>query len=412
MGLFDRFKKEKPAKNNHVPHQHHSGQGPGKPVSGPGDTVRTTSVSRLPGLESVKHIVAVASGKGGVGKSTVSANLGLSMVKKGLKVGLLDADIYGPSQGTLFGHKGERPKNHNGQIQPLESHGLKYISMSSVLGDDAPVIWRAPMATKAVSQFLNVAWGELDVLLVDLPPGTGDIQITLAQQASLSGAIIVSTPQHVAANIAKKGLEMFRQVNIPIVGIIENMSGYTCESCGHTSHIFSDGGGEKLAKSVDVPFLGRIPLDPKVMEASDLGEPSVLKYPEAEGARSFVAATDKMVEELKRLENEVDTYQPEVAKIDEDGSLLVKWRDGFTVNLPAYDLRLSCPCASCVDENTGQRILDPKTIPMDIRVSNIRPVGRYGMSLNYTYPHDTGIFKFPRLRQLAEEKGQSESFTV
>lgn len=210
---------------------------------GPGEGAQDIHLKQtLPGLSQVKHVIAVASGKGGVGKSTIAAALSVSLKERGHKVGLLDADIYGPSQCQIFGVPlDQRPKGHNGQILPLEFHGVKFMSMGVLLGNDSPVIWRAPMATRAVGQFLNVAWGELDFLILDLPPGTGDIQITLSQQANLSGVVVVSTPQQVALGIAQKGLEMFKQVSAPILGIVENMSGLNCIHCGQTNHIFKIG---------------------------------------------------------------------------------------------------------------------------------------------------------------------------
>ena len=196
-----------------------------------------------PGLSGVKNIIAVASGKGGVGKSTVSANLAVALAQAGHKVGLMDADIYGPSQPGMFGSDNVQPEVINNLLKPKRNHGVDFISMGLLVGDDTPVIWRAPMAMKMIQQFINsVMWGELDYLLIDLPPGTGDVQLTLAQQASLTGAVIVTTPQQVALGIAKKGLKMFEQVKVPIVGIIENMSGFTCSHCGELTEVFKGGG--------------------------------------------------------------------------------------------------------------------------------------------------------------------------
>ena len=228
-------------------------------------------------LPNVQYVVAVASGKGGVGKSTVSANLAVTLAQQGLKVGLLDADIYGPSMPTMFGIH-ERPQT-DGQIAiPFEKYGVKVMSLGFVLDIDTPVIWRGPMVMKALEQLLGeVAWGELDFLIVDLPPGTGDAQLTLTQRVPLSAAVIVTTPQDVALVDARKGLAMFRKVKVPVAGIIENMSGFTCPCCGETSDIFKRGGGKRTADVLGAPFLGAIPLDPAIVEGGDAGEPIVVR---------------------------------------------------------------------------------------------------------------------------------------
>lgn len=227
----------------------------------------------------VRHIVAVASGKGGVGKSTVAANLAVALAGSGLSAGLLDADVYGPSAPTIMGIAGNKPKQDKGGIlQPVEAHGVKVMSMGFLVEAEKPVIWRGPMAQSAVYQLLrDVAWGSakkpLDILVVDMPPGTGDVQLTLAQKVPLAGAVIVSTPQDIALIDARKGLEMFRAVNVPVLGIIENMSLFVCPNCGHEAHIFGHGGAREQAKKLGVPFLGEIPLNADLREMSDRGRP-------------------------------------------------------------------------------------------------------------------------------------------
>ena len=227
----------------------------------------------------IKNIIAVASGKGGVGKSTVALNLAVALAQRGQSVGLLDADIYGPSVPKMSGLEGQRPQqNDAGKLVPLSAHGLKIMSIGFMLQKDAPLVWRGPMVQTAVYQMLrDVAWGTrekpLDVLIVDMPPGTGDAQLTLAQKVPVSGAVIVSTPQDIALIDARKAVAMFRKVNVEILGVIENMSTHICSKCGHEEHIFGHGGARKEAERLGVPFLGEIPLDAEIRKNSDEGRP-------------------------------------------------------------------------------------------------------------------------------------------
>jgi ATP-binding protein involved in chromosome partitioning len=248
------------------------------------------------------HVVAVASGKGGVGKSTVAANLAVALAQGGSRVGLLDADIYGPSVLRMMGRAGEKPELREGKVVPLEAHGLKFISIAAMVAEDAPMIWRGPMVQTALRQFLeDVLWGELDVLVLDLPPGTGDAQLTIAQKLTLSGAVIVSTPQDIALLDARKGINMFRKTNVPILGVVENMSYYHCPNCGHEAHIFGHGGAEAEAAKLGVPFLGRIPLHADIRLKSDEGLPAVLAGgAEAEAFRAVAAAVAAALEETSR----------------------------------------------------------------------------------------------------------------
>jgi len=229
---------------------------------------------QIPGLlPGVKHLVAVASGKGGVGKSTVTSNLAVVLAQKGLKVGVLDADIYGPSQPRMMGLEGQKPGGEDGRIEPLVAHGIKVMSIGFMVDSKAPLIWRGPMVQSALVQLMrDVDWGELDVLLVDMPPGTGDAQLTMAQKVPLSGAVIVSTPQDIALLDARKGIEMFRKVNVPILGMVENMSMHICSKCGHEDAIFGHGGARNEAECLNVPFLGDIALRADIRMKSDDGE--------------------------------------------------------------------------------------------------------------------------------------------
>jgi len=230
-------------------------------------------------VSGVAAIVAVASGKGGVGKSTVAANLALGLRANGLKVGVLDADIYGPSMPRMLGISG-RPRSHDGKLRPMENYGLKCMSMGFLVPEDTPMIWRGPMVMSALQQMLReVEWGELDIMIVDMPPGTGDAQLTMAQQVPLAGAVIVSTPQDIALLDARKGLNMFKKVEVPVLGIVENMSYFLCPHCGGRSEIFSHGGARQEAARLGTEFLGEVPLDLKIRETSDGGAPITVSEP-------------------------------------------------------------------------------------------------------------------------------------
>jgi ATP-binding protein involved in chromosome partitioning len=236
----------------------------------------------LHGIRDVKHIVAVASGKGGVGKSTTAVNLALALHANGLKAGLLDADIYGPSIPRLMGLKGKPDLVENKRLKPMENYGVKTMSMGYLVDEDTPMIWRGPMVISALTQMLrDVEWGDLDIMIVDMPPGTGDAQLTMAQQVPLSGAVIVSTPQDLALIDARKGLNMFRRVNVALLGIVENMSYFLCPKCGERAEIFSHGGARVEAERMGVPFLGEVPLDMVIRETSDGGHPIVVSHPQA-----------------------------------------------------------------------------------------------------------------------------------
>lgn len=354
-----------------------------------------------PGLSGVKYIVAVGSGKGGVGKSTVAVNLAVALREQGATVGLMDTDIYGPSQPGLLGAAGAKPDAPEGVLLPIESHGVKFVSMGSLVGGDGPVIWRAPMAMKIIHQFLaGVAWGKLDYVIIDLPPGTGDVQLTLAQQASLSGAVIVTTPQDVALGIAKKGLKMFEQVKVPILGVIENMSGFTCEHCGKETAVFKEGGGEKMAGAMKVPFLGSIPLDPKIMMSGDDGVPVVTADKDSAPAKAFLSVAKALRESLEKATS--STFEPEQGKINAAGELLMKWKDGHESLHRPYTLRVNCQCAVCLDEDTRRPLLDPKKVALDIRIESFDPVGRYAITAHFSDGHRTGIYPYERLRELCE----------
>jgi ATP-binding protein involved in chromosome partitioning len=253
-------------------------------------------------LTGVRNIIAVSSGKGGVGKSTVTANLACALVKMGATVGVLDADIYGPSQVMMMGVTDDPEIDDAKQLYPPTAHGIKVISMAMFSDNDAAVVWRGPMVSQMVQNFIRqVQWGELDYLLIDLPPGTGDVQLTLTQSAPLTGAVIVSTPQDVALLDARKGLKMFEKVSVPVIGMIENMSGFICDGCGKRHDIFKTGGAQRVSRTLGVPYLGGIPIEPAVVQGGDAGVPVVLSHPESDSAKQFLEIADTMVRAVSVL---------------------------------------------------------------------------------------------------------------
>lgn len=266
-----------------------------------------------PGVPGIKHIVAVASGKGGVGKSTTTANLALAMASLGNKVGVLDADIYGPSVPRLFNVSG-RPEALSGRmLKPMEGYGIKVMSMGFMVEEETPMIWRGPMVISALTQMLReVAWGELDVLVVDMPPGTGDAQLTMAQQVPLAGAVIVSTPQDLALIDARKGLNMFKRVDVPVLGIVENMSYFLCPDCGGRHDIFGHGGARAEADRLNVPFLGEVPLTMKIRETSDAGTPVVVSDPEGSVAGIYKDIAAKVLDSIDRESAEPTRAAPNI----------------------------------------------------------------------------------------------------
>jgi ATP-binding protein involved in chromosome partitioning len=265
-------------------------------LQGPLDVELTSEIKahavqrNLKPLDQIKNVVAVASGKGGVGKSTVAVNLALAWAAQGARVGILDADIYGPSQPLMLGLEGQRPSSVDGKhLKPLVSHGIAAMSIGFLVDAEQPMVWRGPMVTQALTQLLSeTQWGTLDYLVVDMPPGTGDIQLTLAQRVPVAGAVIVTTPQDIALADARKGLKMFEKVSVPVLGIVENMSIHVCSNCGHAEHIFGSGGGARMAEQYGVKLLGELPLDANIREEADSGRPSVVAAPDSPRGKAYL----------------------------------------------------------------------------------------------------------------------------
>jgi len=267
-------------------------------------------VKLVPG---VKNIIAVASGKGGVGKSTTAVNLALALAAEGVSVGMLDADIYGPSQPTMLGITG-RPETKDGKrLEPMQGHGIQAMSIGFLIDVETPMVWRGPMVTQALEQLLNETnWRDVDYLVVDLPPGTGDIQLTLAQRVPVTGAVIVTTPQDIALMDARKGLKMFEKVNIPILGVVENMSLHICSKCGHEENIFGSGGGDRMSKDYGIDLLGSLPLDIKIREQADSGMPTVVADPDGRVAEIYREIARKVAVKIAEKQQDHSAAFPKI----------------------------------------------------------------------------------------------------
>jgi ATP-binding protein involved in chromosome partitioning len=363
-------------------------------------------------LKNVKNIIAIASGKGGVGKSTVTVCIAEAFVKAGAKVGILDIDVYGPSIPNMVGlGDHQMGGSQQGVLEPVEAHGMKIMSMGFLANKDTPVVWRGPIASQLVQQFLGaVDWGDLDYLFVDMPPGTGDIQLTLSQSVPLTGAVIVTTPQEIAHTIAEKGLRMFQQVKIPILGIVENMAGFTPPGSDEVYHIFGEGGGTSAAEEFDLPLLGQISLRQELREAMDTG-----KFVEDENIKSIASLI--AVEAMMIVTNEeLSPFSPQEINLANDGkTLVIKWQDNVEHIISAFNVRFKCPCAHCVDEITGVQLIKEEEIPPNVKILESVPVGRYGVKFAFDDPSpgaNSGIYTFTFLRQLGEEAVENASFNV
>lgn len=355
------------------------------------------------GVPGVKHLVAVASGKGGVGKSTTAVNLALGMQANGLRVGILDADIYGPSQPRLLGLTGRpQPAGQGNMLRPLEGFGLKAMSMGFLVDEGTPIVWRGPMVVSALNQMLReVTWGDLDVVVIDMPPGTGDVQLSMAQQVPLAGAVIVSTPQDLALIDARKGLNMFRKVDVPVLGIIENMSYFLCPHCGERSDIFGHGGAEAEAEKLGLPFLGGVPLHMDIRATSDAGQPIVASHPDGAHARIYrdlAAATWAGMEGAvaERL------VPPDLTLTDANRTLRAAFDGGESYDLPAEMLRVMSPSAEVQGHSPEQRV----TVggKRSVAIKELRPVGNYAVRIVFDDGHDTGLYAWSYLQTLGRER--------
>lgn len=355
----------------------------------------------------VKHLIAVASGKGGVGKSTTAVNLALGLAALGLKVGILDADIYGPSQPRLLGLSGRPELTADGRrLKPMRAHGLKAMSMGFMVDEGTPVVWRGPMVTQALNQMLReVAWddgeGGLDVLVIDMPPGTGDIQLTLAQQVPLSGAVIVSTPQDLALIDARKGLQMFRKVDVPVLGIIENMSTFICPKCGTQTDIFGHGGAKAEADKLSMPFLGGVPLHIDIRTSSDAGRPVTATEPDGPHAKIYREIAGRVWSAVQAIAG----AESEVPKLRLEGggaTLCVAFPGVPVLHLPAEMLRVLSPSAEVQGHTPAQRVTVPGK--RNVKIKTLSPVGNYAVRLEFDDGHNTGLFTWPYLETLGREK--------
>lgn len=361
------------------------------------------NIATIPGI---RHLIAVASGKGGVGKSTTAVNLALGFQATGLKVGILDADIYGPSQPRLLGLTGRPQTMPDKKLKPMEAYGLKAMSMGFMVDEETPIIWRGPMVVSALTQMLReVAWGgpgnELDVLVIDMPPGTGDIQLSMAQQVPLSGAIIVSTPQDLALIDARKGLNMFRKVDVPVLGIIENMSYFVCTKCGERHDIFGHGGAEAEAHKLGIPFLGGVPLHIDIRVRSDAGQPITASEPSGVHAQIYRELATKAWAELEASQGR--RVNPPVLVIGDDGSELEIMFEGRTpYQLRAEYLRVMSPSAEVQGHSADQRVTVAKK--RNVKISRLEPVGNYAVRIAFDDGHDTGLYGWSYLDLLYRER--------
>jgi ATP-binding protein involved in chromosome partitioning len=349
----------------------------------------------IPGVE---RVLAVASGKGGVGKSTVAVNLALALHRAGARVGLLDADIYGPSAPLMLGIDATPEPGAGGSIRPVKRLGIRVISMGLFLTDETPVVWRGPLAMSATRQFLRgVEWGSLDYLVVDLPPGTGDIALTLAQEVPLAGGIAVTTPQDVALADVRRGVAMLRQVRAPVIGIIENMTAYVCERCGTRDEIFGSRPRAEIEATLGAPVLAEIPLVPEVCRKGEAGTPLVVADPEHPVSALFVEVAARVRAALAAPGAEGRGPEPAEIERSADGRALhIRWTDGHDGEYPLAYLRGWCPCAQCQGHGGERRYVHGGSAELEAW----EPVGRYAVTFRWRDGHATGIYSHVYLREL------------
>src|SRR5436190_6329799 len=372
------------------------GAAPAAPTAAPGGARHTIQVA------GIKHMIAIASGKGGVGKSTTAVNLALGLQAIGLETGILDADIYGPSQPRLLGLTGRPQVAHGNTLRPMQAYGLRAMSMGFLVDEGTPIIWRGPMVVSALTQMLrDVDWGELDVLVIDMPPGTGDVQLTMAQQVPLAGAIIVSTPQDLALIDARKGLNMFRKVDVPVLGIIENMSYFICPKCGERSDIFGHGGARDEAQKLGIPFLGGVPLHMDIRVTSDEGQPIVASSPDSPHAQIYRDIAARAWSELQQGSGA--RLAPPKLEIGPDESVLsVAFEGAKPFTLSAEMLRVMSPSAEVQGHSPEQRVTVGKK--RNVKIKELKPVGNYAVRIVFDDGHDTGLYAWSYLQTLDRER--------
>lgn len=353
---------------------------------------RKPASQNLKTLDGVKCVVAVSACKGGVGKSTVAAYLARAMQREGLAVGLLDADIYGPSAPTLFKVQHAPIRVEGNFIIPADLDGLAVMSLGFVLGD-SPAVLRGPIVSNYLTQLIHqTQWGALDYLIIDMPPGTGDVQLTLVQQLSLDGAIIVTTPQALSLVDVARGIVMFEKVNVPVLGVVENMSSFQCDSC-HKVHYPFGRSRQAIQSRFGLPTLAELPILPNLSDAS------------SREAGSSVEAFALLAEQVHRAVGKSrvkPAARPEVMPVPD--SVIIRWPDGYEKSFRNYALRCACPCARCVDEMTHERTLDPSDVPPDVWVEDMQFLGNYAVAFHWSDGHTTGIYSWDYLRELAEQQ--------
>ena len=387
-------------------HAHGHSHGNGKAAAPAARGAAPAAGRQMAGVAGIKHLIAVASGKGGVGKSTTAVNLALALAAEGASVGMLDADIYGPSQPRLLGLTGRPQAGPDNKLRPMQGYGLQVMSMGFLVDEGTPIIWRGPMVVSALTQMLReVQWagnsGDLDVLVIDMPPGTGDIQLTMAQQVPLSGAIIVSTPQDLALIDARKGLNMFRQVDVPVLGIIENMSFFICTKCGERHEIFGHGGARNEAEKLGIPFLGAVPLDIEIRARSDSGQPIVATKPDGVHAQIYRDIAAKAWAELEASKGK-RVKPPKLLVTEAGGQLQVQFDDEPAYLLSAEMLRVMSPSAEVQGHSPDQRVTVGKK--RNVKIKTLEPVGNYASRIGFDDGHNTGLFTWGYLQLLNRER--------
>lgn len=353
-------------------------------------------------LSGISNVIAIAAGKGGVGKSTVTVNLALALQQLGYSVGVMDTDIYGPSVRKML-PEDRMPQQKGETIIPALCHGIPMISMAYFRKESEAAVVRAPIANGVITQFIRgVDWGELDILLIDFPPGTGDVQLTLSQQANLAGAIMVTTPQEVAVIDVRKAMDMFHQVNVPIIGVVENMSYYYHTSTKEILHLFGQGGGKRLAQEMSLPFLGEIPIDQALCKYGDMGKSIFDSHdPNCQHiAKVFIQLANELIIHLAAIEARVPPLLIRKLRKKDDHSFIIEWSDGSMADYRLSDLQKCCPCANCVDETTGKRMKKDEVVDPAVRCVRIDSVGRYALRIQFTSGCSSGIYDFEMLHKM------------